>query len=50
MAKIGLVMGSNSDWRIMKEAAHILDEFSVSYEKKVISAHRTPNLLFSYGE
>lgn len=50
MAKIGLVMGSNSDWGIMKEAALILEEFSIPYEKRVISAHRTPDLLFSYGE
>lgn len=50
MVKIGLVMGSNSDWGIMKEAALILEEFSIPYEKRVISAHRTPDLLFSYGE
>lgn len=47
---IGLVMGSDSDWSTMKEAAKILDEFGVSFEKKVISAHRTPNVMAEYGK
>ncbi len=46
---VGLVMGSDSDWPTMKEAAEILDEFNVSYEKKVVSAHRTPGLMAEYG-
>lgn len=48
--KVGLVMGSDSDWPTMKEAAEILDQFGISYEKRVISAHRTPDLMASYGK
>ena len=48
-AKISVIMGSTSDWETMKEACQILDEFGVSYEKKVVSAHRTPDLMFEYG-
>ena len=47
---IGLVMGSDSDWPTMKEAAEILDEFNIPYEKKVVSAHRTPDLMAQYGK
>lgn len=47
---IGVVMGSDSDWPTMKQATDILDEFGVSYEKKVVSAHRTPNDMADYGE
>lgn len=47
---IGVVMGSDSDWPTMKQATDILDQFSVSYEKKVVSAHRTPNDMADYGE
>lgn len=47
---IGLVMGSDSDWPTMKEAADILDEFGISYEKRVVSAHRTPDLMATYGK
>ncbi|HCD4839993.1 TPA: 5-(carboxyamino)imidazole ribonucleotide mutase, partial [Enterococcus faecium] len=43
-------MGSTSDWETMKEACQILDEFGVSYEKKVVSAHRTPDLMFEYAQ
>ena len=43
-------MGSNSDWPIMKHAADILDEFEVEYEAKVVSAHRTPDLMFEFAE
>lgn len=43
-------MGSDSDWPTMKEAAEILDQFGISYEKRVISAHRTPDLMASYGK
>ncbi|MGM0460224.1 MAG: 5-(carboxyamino)imidazole ribonucleotide mutase [Bacteroidota bacterium] len=43
-------MGSDSDWPTMKEAAGILDEFEIPYEKKVVSAHRTPDLMADYGK
>ncbi|MDE5848953.1 MAG: 5-(carboxyamino)imidazole ribonucleotide mutase [Muribaculaceae bacterium] len=43
--KIGIVMGSASDWPVMKGSAEILDEFGVDYDKKVLSAHRTPHEL-----
>ncbi|MFS1040277.1 5-(carboxyamino)imidazole ribonucleotide mutase [Enterococcus faecium] len=49
-AKISVIMGSTSDWKTMKEACQILDEFGVSYEKKVVSAHRTPDLMFEYSQ
>ncbi|EGP4943912.1 TPA: 5-(carboxyamino)imidazole ribonucleotide mutase [Enterococcus faecium] len=49
-AKIFVIMGSTSDWETMKEACQILDEFGVSYEKKVVSAHRTPDLMFEYAQ
>ena len=48
--KIGVIMGSSSDWETMKHACDILDELEVSYEKKVVSAHRTPDLMFEYAE
>lgn len=48
--KIGVIMGSSSDWETMKHACDILDELQVPYEKKVISAHRTPDLMFEYAE
>jgi len=47
---VGVVMGSDSDWTTMKEASDILDEFKVNYEKKVVSAHRTPDLMAEYGK
>lgn len=50
MIEIGLVMGSISDWEIMQHAATILSDFDVKYEAKIVSAHRTPDLLFSYAE
>lgn len=43
-------MGSTSDWETMKNACDILDELSVPYEKKVVSAHRSPDLMFAYAE
>lgn len=43
-------MGSDSDWPTMKEAADILDEFGISYDKRVVSAHRTPDLMAEYGK
>ena len=48
--KIGVIMGSSSDWETMKHACDILDELNVPYEKKVVSAHRTPDLMFEYAE
>ena len=43
-------MGSKSDWATMKKTAEVLDEFGVAYEKKVVSAHRTPDLMFKHAE
>ncbi|MCG9874181.1 MAG: 5-(carboxyamino)imidazole ribonucleotide mutase [Leptospiraceae bacterium] len=43
-------MGSHSDWETMKEACLILDSFSISYDKKIVSAHRSPDLLFSFSK
>jgi 5-(carboxyamino)imidazole ribonucleotide mutase len=48
--KIGLVMGSSSDWPTMEHAARLLTELEISYEARVVSAHRTPDLLFDYAE
>ncbi|HSI66712.1 MAG TPA: 5-(carboxyamino)imidazole ribonucleotide mutase [Planococcus sp. (in: firmicutes)] len=48
--RIGVIMGSSSDWETMKHTCEVLDELEVPYEKKVISAHRTPDLMFSYAE
>ncbi|PKG44590.1 MULTISPECIES: 5-(carboxyamino)imidazole ribonucleotide mutase [unclassified Planococcus (in: firmicutes)] len=48
--RIGIIMGSSSDWETMKHACEVLDELKIDYEKKVISAHRTPDLMFSYAE
>lgn len=48
--KIGVIMGSSSDWETMKHACEILDELEVAYEKQVVSAHRTPDLMFDYAE
>lgn len=50
MVQIGIVMGSNSDWEVMQQAARQLKDLGVSYETKVVSAHRTPDLLFQYAE
>lgn len=47
---IGIIMGSRSDWPTMQEAAHILDTLGVSYETKVVSAHRTPDRLCLYAQ
>jgi 5-(carboxyamino)imidazole ribonucleotide mutase len=46
---VGLVMGSDSDWPVMQAAAMILKEFEVPFEARVVSAHRTPDLLFDYA-
>ena len=50
MVKIGIIMGSNSDWAVMEHAARVLEQFSVAYEAKVVSAHRTPDLMFEYAK
>lgn len=47
---VGIIMGSQSDWSTMKEAALILDELGIGYEAKIVSAHRTPDRLWSYGK
>ncbi|MFN3721835.1 MAG: 5-(carboxyamino)imidazole ribonucleotide mutase [Paracoccaceae bacterium] len=46
---VGIIMGSQSDWPTMKEAALILDELGISHEARIVSAHRTPDRLWSYG-
>jgi 5-(carboxyamino)imidazole ribonucleotide mutase len=48
-AEIGIIMGSQSDWATMKEAALVLDELGLGYEAKIVSAHRTPDRLWDYG-
>lgn len=48
--KVGIIMGSQSDWPTMKEAASLLEVLEISYEKQVVSAHRTPQKLYSYAE
>ncbi|NQP34198.1 5-(carboxyamino)imidazole ribonucleotide mutase [Streptococcus suis] len=47
---ISIIMGSSSDWKTMKKVAEVLDKFGVDYEKKVVSAHRTPDLMFRHAE
>ena len=47
---VGIIMGSQSDWPTMKAAAEILDELGISYETKIVSAHRTPDRLWDYGK
>lgn len=47
---VGVIMGSTSDWETMQAACTILDELQVPYEKRVVSAHRTPDLMFDYAE
>jgi 5-(carboxyamino)imidazole ribonucleotide mutase len=48
--RVGVVMGSRSDWETMEHAAAMLDRLGVAHEVRVVSAHRTPDLLFSYAE
>lgn len=48
--QVAVIMGSKSDWDTMEHACAVLEELGVSYEKKVVSAHRTPDLMFSYAE
>ncbi|PPC88464.1 MAG: 5-(carboxyamino)imidazole ribonucleotide mutase [Methylotenera sp.] len=47
---VAIVMGSDSDWPVMKNAAQMLADFGVPYEAKVVSAHRTPDLMFAFAE
>ena len=47
---VAIIMGSDSDWPVMKNAAQMLADFGVAYEAKVISAHRTPDLMFQFSE
>ncbi|MEU7819866.1 5-(carboxyamino)imidazole ribonucleotide mutase [Catellatospora sp. NPDC049111] len=48
--QVGIIMGSDSDWPVMKPAAEALAEFGVTYEVRVVSAHRTPQLMIDYGQ
>jgi 5-(carboxyamino)imidazole ribonucleotide mutase len=50
MAVVGIIMGSQSDWPTMKEAAAILDDLGIAYESRIVSAHRTPDRLWDYGK
>lgn len=50
MSDIAIIMGSMSDWNTMKEACDVLDGFNISYDKKIISAHRTPELMFDFSK
>ena len=50
MAKVGIIMGSKSDWTTMQDTCNILDDLKISYETKIVSAHRTPNRLFNYAK
>jgi 5-(carboxyamino)imidazole ribonucleotide mutase len=48
--KVAVIMGSKSDWETMKHACEVLEELEIPYEKRVVSAHRTPDLMFEYAE
>ena len=50
VALVGVIMGSSSDWDTMQDACLVLEELKIPYEKKVVSAHRTPDHMFSYAE
>ena len=50
MIQVGIIMGSNSDWPVMQHAARFLQQFGVAFEARVVSAHRTPDLMFEYAE
>lgn len=50
MSKISIIMGSDSDLKVMSECAKILEEFNINYEINIISAHRTPNILYEYAK
>lgn len=46
---VGIIMGSQSDWATMREAAQVLDELGIAHESRIVSAHRTPDRLWDYG-
>ena len=48
--RVGIIMGSQSDWPTMKEAADMLDALGIAHEVKIVSAHRTPDRLWTYGK
>ncbi len=50
MPRVGVIMGSISDYDVMKDAVKVLEEFNIDYEKKIVSAHRTPDLLCEYAK
>lgn len=50
MSKVAVIMGSSSDYNTMKETCDLLEMFGISYDKKVVSAHRTPDLLFEFAK
>lgn len=50
MIQVGIIMGSNSDWPVMQHAARFLQQFGVAFEARVVSAHRTPDLMFEYAQ
>ncbi|MDY5059704.1 MAG: AIR carboxylase family protein, partial [Staphylococcus simulans] len=47
--KVAVIMGSSSDWDMMSESCQMLDQFGIPYDKKVVSAHRTPKLMFDFA-
>ena len=47
--KVAVIMGSSSDWKVMQESCAMLDEFEIPYDKKVVSAHRTPKLMYEFA-
>tara|TARA_B110001450_G_scaffold168123_1_gene156744 strand:+ start:5486 stop:5968 length:483 start_codon:yes stop_codon:yes gene_type:complete len=49
MVQVGIIMGSQSDWPTMKHSANILDTLGIAYERKIVSAHRTPDRLWNYA-
>ncbi|GAB3863445.1 hypothetical protein GCM10027610_110110 [Dactylosporangium cerinum] len=49
MTDVGIIMGSDSDWPVMRLAAEALDEFGIAHEVRVVSAHRTPHLMLDYA-
>ncbi|WP_072342410.1 5-(carboxyamino)imidazole ribonucleotide mutase [Actinomyces urinae] len=50
MVQVGIVMGSDSDWKVMGQAAEVMREFDVEFEARVVSAHRTPEAMLEYGK
>lgn len=50
MIEVGIIMGSDSDWPVMQHAADFLTRFGIAYETRVVSAHRTPDLMFEYAQ